>query len=203
MGLVPADAEPQPGLRERILQAALEVTTESGWSAVTMGRLAARVGVSRQTVYNEVGTKPALAEAMVLVESQRFLAAVDAAFESHPDDLLEALRTAILTILEMAEDNPLLHAVASATHGTDTELLPLLTTHSEPLMTMAKQVILGRLETFPLTLSDAEKAVLVDHVVRTVLSHVMRPSGSPQATADGIAWVAAPFLTGAATSLRD
>jgi AcrR family transcriptional regulator len=47
--------------RERIVAAAVEMTTSSGWAAVTMGRLADAAGVSRQTVYNEVGSKPALA----------------------------------------------------------------------------------------------------------------------------------------------
>ena len=47
-------------LRARIVAEASVLTTESGWSAVTMARLAERVGVSRQTVYNEIGTKPAV-----------------------------------------------------------------------------------------------------------------------------------------------
>jgi AcrR family transcriptional regulator len=52
-------------LRARIVAAAAVLTTETGWSEVTMARLAERVGVSRQTVYNEIGSKPALAEAMI------------------------------------------------------------------------------------------------------------------------------------------
>ena len=75
---------PAPTMRERIVGAAAAMTTESGWSAVTMGALADRVGVSRQTVYNEVGTKPGLAEAMILHELDRFLGVVTAAFDAHP-----------------------------------------------------------------------------------------------------------------------
>ena len=44
------------------------MTASVGWASVTMGRLADAVGVSRQTVYNEIGTKPGLAEAMILRE---------------------------------------------------------------------------------------------------------------------------------------
>ena len=76
-------------LRQRIVAAAVELTTTQGWAHVTMSRLAERVGVSRQTVYNEIGTKPALAEAMILAELDRFLAAVESAFDRHPDDLPE------------------------------------------------------------------------------------------------------------------
>ena len=75
-------------MRERVVDAAVRLTGEVGWSQVTMARLAEVVGVSRQTVYNEVGTKQALAEAMVLAELDRFLERVNAGFDAHPDALL-------------------------------------------------------------------------------------------------------------------
>ncbi|MGZ5369646.1 MAG: TetR/AcrR family transcriptional regulator, partial [Aeromicrobium sp.] len=49
-------------LHERLLDAAQEITVASSWSDVTMGRIAEIAGVSRQTVYNEVGSKPELAD---------------------------------------------------------------------------------------------------------------------------------------------
>ena len=64
--------------RERILDAAWQITSEQGWSAITMSRLGEAAGVSRQSVYNEFGTKQQVAEALVARELQRFLAAVDA-----------------------------------------------------------------------------------------------------------------------------
>ena len=166
-------------LRARIVAAAAALTTETGWSEVTMARLAERVGVSRQTVYNEIGTKPALAEAMILTELERFLSVVTEAFDLHPDDMLGAIRTAVRSVLELAEDNPLLHAVVSATHGADTELLPLLTTHAHSLLGVAKAVIGERLEPYDLGLGPAHLDAAIDMVVRVVLSHVMQPSGTP------------------------
>ena len=56
-------------VRQRIVAAAAELTTASGWAQLTMAQLADLVGVSRQTVYNEIGGKPQLAEAMVLPSS--------------------------------------------------------------------------------------------------------------------------------------
>ena len=79
-------------IRDRIVVAATQLTTAEGWASVTMSRLADIVGVSRQTVYNEIGTKPALAEAMILNELALFLDEVDQAFTAHPDDLIEAIR---------------------------------------------------------------------------------------------------------------
>jgi AcrR family transcriptional regulator len=155
-----------------------------------MGRLAEAVGVSRQTVYNEVGNKPALAEAMILDELRRFLALVESAFALHPDDLVAAIRAAVVSVLEHARGNALLHAVVSATHGTDTELLPLLTTHSGELLSVAKDVVLKHVRQYEVTLGADRLEAAVDTVVRVVLSHVMQPSGDPARAADAIGWIA-------------
>jgi len=181
-------------LRQRIVTAAVELTTEVGWAQVTMAKLADRVGVSRQTVYNEVGGKPALAEAMILAELDRFLGVVTEAFDAHPTDLVEAIRAAAAAVLELARGNALLRAVVSATHGADTELLPLLTTHSESLLAAAKLVVQQRLGPYDVRLDPAHLDAAIDMVVRVVLSHVMQPSGEPAATADDIAWIAARVL---------
>jgi AcrR family transcriptional regulator len=179
---------------DRIVAAAVELTTESGWAAITMNKLADRVGVSRQTVYNEIGSKPQLAEEMVLRELALFLAGVERAFDDHPDDLVGAIRAACRGVLELAQDNRLLKAVVSATHGADTELLPLLTTHSEPLLETAKAVVRARVAVYDVTLPPGRLDAAIDLIVRVVLSHVMQPSGSPQSTADDIAWLSAQVL---------
>lgn len=180
--------------RQRIIAAAVALTVRDGWSHVTMGRLADVVGVSRQTVYNEIGSKPALAEALVLNELGRFLSVVEQAFDRYPEDLVNAIRDAVRGVLELAENNTLLHAIVSATHGADTELLPLLTTHAGSLLTTAKAVIADRVARFRLPFDEHQLAVTIDVVVRVVLSHVMQPSGSPNRTAEDIAWVARRML---------
>ena len=185
---------PQLSMRERVLEAAVTLTTSGGWAQVTMARLADEVGVSRQTVYNEIGTKPRLAEAMILRELERFLGLVTVAFDAHPSDLVAAIRDASRSVLEASQDNPLLHAIVSATHGADTELLPLLTTHAGTLLSTAKGVLVDRVAPYGVGLSTPELDAAVDMVVRVVLSHVMQPSGPPAATADDIAWIARRVL---------
>lgn len=180
--------------RERIIAAAIELTTTAGWSGVTMARLAQRSGVSRQTVYNEIGTKDVLAETMILGELASFLGVVEKAFVDHPDDLLVALEAAARDVLEFAQDNSLLKAVVSATHGADTELLPLLTTHAGSLLTTAKTVISARVRTYDVVLEVERLDAAIDMVVRVVLSHVMEPSGTPADTASDIAWIAGRVL---------
>ncbi len=182
------------GLRDRLCDAAALVLTTEGWAKVTMARLAEEVGVSRQTVYNEIGTKSDLAEAVVLRELDRFLAGVIRSFDEHPDDLVEALRASARRVLKYAQDNALLHAVVSATHGADTELLPLLTTHAEFLLEGAKQVVAERVAAYDVPLAEDRLEAAIDMVVRLVLSHVMQPSAEPAETADDIAWIAEQVL---------
>jgi AcrR family transcriptional regulator len=187
---------PAPGgqYRQPIITAAIELTAGSGWSSVTMSRLAEAVGVSRQTVYNEVGSKSALAEAMIFDELGRFLSVVRRAFDRQPADLVEAIREAIRGVLELAEDNTLLRAIVTATHGANTDLLPLLTTHAGSLLTEVTTTLTARVRTYRPPLGDDQVGVLVDLVVRTVLSHIMQPGNRPSVTADGIAWAARRVL---------
>lgn len=181
-------------LREQIVAAAGELTSTSGWASVTMSRLAAEVGVSRQTIHTEVGTKSALAEALVVRELERFLVVVEDALDTHSGDIESAIAAATLGVLELAQDNAVLKAVVSATHGADTELLPLLTTHSDSLLAMAKGVVGAKAATFDLPLTSKQLDVGVDVIVRVVLSHAMQPSAAPEQTAEDLAWAASRVL---------
>jgi AcrR family transcriptional regulator len=181
-------------IRQQIVTAAVELTTGSGWSSVTMARLAGIVGVSRQTVYNEIGSKPALAEAMVLDELARFLAVVEGAFDQHPGDLLESIDGAVRGVLGLAQDSALLRAIVSATQGADTELLPPFTTQSGSLLAAAKTVLAERLATFPVSLEPHRLTTVIDAIVRVVLSHIMAPSGTPDTAAEEITWLTSRLM---------
>jgi AcrR family transcriptional regulator len=185
----------QSSWRSRLIAQAAELTRAGGWQAITMAKLADRVGVSRQTVYNEIGSKRQLAEAMIMHELEVFLQAVEAAFEENPDDLVAAIREAAARVLEMARTNPLLHAVLSASHGAESALLPLLTTQVEPLIEAAHGLVRRHLDGYDHGLDEDRIDPLVDMVIRLVLSHVTAPGAtSPRETADNIAWIAARVL---------
>ncbi|MFL6106847.1 MAG: TetR family transcriptional regulator [Marmoricola sp.] len=180
--------------RERLIDEAAELTRAGGWQSITMAKLADRVGVSRQTVYNEIGSKQQLAEAMIMHELEVFLRSVDAAFAAHPDDLVAAIREAALEVLRNARSNPLLHAVLSASHGAESSLLPLLTTQAEPIIDAAGVLIRGHLQAYDVRLTEDRVSALVDMVIRVLLSHVTAPGGSPERTAEDIAFIAERVL---------
>ena len=181
--------------RDRLVTAAARFTAENGWGALTMAKLADLVGVSRQTVYNEIGGKPQLAEAMVLRELEMFLDLVDSAFVDFPEDLVRAIEAAAFRVLDLARTDPLLHAILSSSQGADSELLPLLTTNSEPLLGAAGQMIREHVASYDVLLEENRVEVLIDMVVRLVLSHVMQPTGEPAQTAETIAWIAERVLS--------
>lgn len=68
-----------PTARESLLDAAGAALAGLPWSLVRMIDVAAVAGVSRQTLYNEFGTKDGLARALVRREADAYLAGVDRA----------------------------------------------------------------------------------------------------------------------------
>ena len=185
---------PLAPIRERLIVAAIDFTVTNSWAELTMAKLASMVGVSRQTVYNELGKKPELAQAMVLHELARFLTRVDEAFVKEPDDVLRAVELAARSALEMGERSPLLRAVLTARQGAESDLLPLLTTHSSAILDTAREMITTHVLTYDLPLERQRLDTLIDMVVRLVLSHIMQPSGTPRETAAAIGWIAAQVL---------
>ena len=159
-----------------------------------MAKLAAEVGVSRQTVYNELGGKPQLAEAMILRELEHFLAVVESAFQDNRQNLAEAIESAAFRVLELARKDPLLHAILSSSQGADSELLPLLTTNSQPLLLAAGDMVRTHVQRYDVPLPEHRVEALIDLVVRLVLSHVMQPTAQPAETAETIAWISARVL---------
>ncbi len=122
--------------RERILDAAWTITVDRGWQAITMAGIGAAAGVSRQSVYNEFGSKEQVAQALIARELLRFLDAVDGGI-ARGEDPAESTTFAAQAVLDLAGTNPLLRAALSAAAGSPSPLLPLLTSASQPLITTA------------------------------------------------------------------
>ncbi|MFJ9178242.1 TetR/AcrR family transcriptional regulator [Streptomyces sp. NPDC102360] len=70
-----------PAARESLLEAAYTALARRPWGGVRMVDVAAVAGVSRQTLYNEFGSKEGLARALVRREADAYLAGVDRALK--------------------------------------------------------------------------------------------------------------------------
>jgi AcrR family transcriptional regulator len=194
---VKAVTRPAPArTRDRLLDAAADLIAVDGWAAVTMGKLAAHVGVSRQTVYNELGAKAELAEALVLRETERFAERVTEVIAAHPGRPVDGVTAAFRQTLEAARVNPLILIALGCPHGGRDDFLPLLTTRPEGVLERSVDTVAALLaRSYPevgLTLS--EWRVAVEAFVRLLLSHLVQPSGSVAHASGQMRWVIGRML---------
>lgn len=179
-------------LRTRLFEAARELAAERPWKSVSMAAVASRAGVSRQTVYNEFGSRDGLTGALVMHEVDGFLAAVETAVREHDDDPVAALTAALDVFLTAAAEDPLVAAVTTDS-GRD-ELLPLVTSGAQPLLRYATDRLAGLLRELWPIVGEPDADFLAECIVRLGLSYVVLPVTSPQATADGIGRLTRPYI---------
>ncbi|SFB62276.1 transcriptional regulator, TetR family [Amycolatopsis marina] len=178
-------------LREELLDVATELLADNGYGRLRMADVAAGVGVSRQTVYNEFGSKSALAQAVALRTASEFLDGIRQRLTS-ADDLVEGIRLAVIYTVEHARDNRLAAAALGTEAGED--LLPLLTTRGEPVLRAATEVAAAHyLERLP-ELDAASADLLAETVVRLSLSHLVLPTHSAAEAAASVCAVIAPAI---------
>lgn len=184
-------------LRDRLLSAAAELTTVSGWARVRMSDIATRVGVSRQTVYNEFGSKMALAEAIALRELQIHLVAVRERLEANRDDLGEAIAQAVEFTIDSSGKDPLLRAILTAATSND-DLLPALASRAEPILDYAVDNISTNFaELWPdLDLTPEDLRTGVDLMIRIIASFVFIPGAGAKVAGQQARWAALRLLAG-------
>jgi AcrR family transcriptional regulator len=117
-----------PAARESLLDAAYTALVRRPWSAVRMVDVAAAAGVSRQTLYNEFGSKDGLARALVRREADGYLAGVDRALTAHSDPSERLTATAEWTT-SAARESALVRAMLT---GCWSERLPSLALSAVP-----------------------------------------------------------------------
>lgn len=117
-----------PAARESLLDAAYTALARRPWSTVRMVDVAAAAGVSRQTLYNEFGSKEGLARALVRREADGYLVGVDRALGAHADARERLTATAEWTT-SAARENALVRAMLT---GCWSERLPSPTLSAVP-----------------------------------------------------------------------
>ncbi len=182
-------------VRDQLLDAAYAAAVRDGWPRVRMADVAAAAGVSRQTLYNEFGTRDGLAGELALRELARFLDGDEAAMDGE-DSPVEAARAATAYVLQRAAVDPLVRSMLTE-HGDD-GLLPLLTTRAEPVLLTAR----GRLcdyftRRWP-ELDEADAALVAEVTTRLAMSYVVLPAEPPDVVAGRVAVLVERILTPAA-----
>lgn len=172
-------AEVRALLEDRVLDATAEMIVAEGWGAVTMSRIATQVGVSRQLLYKQIGSRHILGEAVIARETDRFLSGIAERIAARPDDPVAGLSTAAEYTLRTGADDALLKAVLTGGNGADGELLALLATRSEPVLQRAVAAVLAQARDLylPLGLPADRLTSLAEVFVRLTLSHLLQPTG--------------------------
>ncbi|GAB3203792.1 TetR/AcrR family transcriptional regulator [Nocardia tengchongensis] len=166
-------------LRGRIIEAGRSIVITEGWGAVNMSRLAKEVGVSRPVLYKEFANKHELAEVVVQQEVDTFLVGITECLATHPADVADGMTEAVEFTLRTGADNTLLKAVLSGRSATDTSLLPVLMTETEPVLGRAVTALSAAIRAqYGLDdMSDAELTSMTEVLVRLALSHLFQPTG--------------------------
>ncbi len=182
-------------LRDVALDAAREVVLDRGWAAVRMGAIATRVGISRQSLHAEFGTKDDLGNALVMRETAEFFDGVAARLAEHPADLAGAVSAAAEYMVTAARDNPLLATILTRSSADgDTSLLSLLTVRGEALLESAGAIVRDwAVGQWP-TADPGDVRLMVESVVRLCQSHILTPTRTPSQVAADLAVVACRCL---------
>ena len=182
-------------LRELALDAAREVVLDRGWGAVRMGAIATAVGISRQSLHAEFGTKDDLGHALVLRETVTYLDGVAARLSEHPGDLAGAVSAATEYMLVSTRENPLLQSILTRTSGDgDVSLLSELTIQGEPMLGHAIGIVSDWVRSQWPSTDPADVRLMVETVVRLAQSHILTPVTEPAHAARDLATVACRCL---------
>jgi AcrR family transcriptional regulator len=158
-------------VNERLLDAALEVAADHGLSRLSVGDVAKRAGLSRQTLYKHFASKEDLVSQTVIREAGRIVEAVIEAADGE-DDPLRSLELAIVAALELVRDHPLLDRLVATEPET---LLPLLVEgHGSVLgsvQLVCRQMIAARFA----DLADQQSSAGADLLSRMLVSYAVRP----------------------------
>lgn len=179
-------------LRDSLLDAACWELRERRWEDITMAEVALAAGVSRQTLYNEFGSRGEFAQALVMREATRLLLTTREAVMANRDEPAKALSAAFDVFLDAAAANPLIRTIA-ADDGAGA-LLALLTTHGSALVADAAERLTGIIvEGWP-RVRGADAELLSECLVRLAISYAVLPHGSSRITADAVATLLGPYV---------
>lgn len=171
--------------RDALLDAAYDVAVAGNWQTARMLDVAAAAGVSRQTLYNEFGSKDALAQALAMREAQRFIDGTNRFLdEIHPDAPVDAVAAATQWTIREASNNPLLKAVLT---DDTSELLPYLTTRGDAIIGAARSNIESYWRSHWPEIDADDVALAAEAVARLTLSYLVLPSDGPDGSAEAIA----------------
>lgn len=178
-------------LRNSVLDAMRDLLLTRDWSAVTLSDVARGAGISRQTIYNEFGSRQGLAQGYALRLADRLVDAVHAAIDANVGRIYEAFLEGFRAFFAETAADPLVISLLTGVAKPD--LLQIITTDSGPIITRASDRLTLALTHSWVATSDEDAGVLARAIVRLALSYVSMPPEADHDVAADLARLMTPF----------
>jgi AcrR family transcriptional regulator len=178
--------------RDSILDALCELLLERNWRAVTMTDVAAAAGMSKQTLYNEFGSRRGLAQGYAIRLTDAFASVIEAALLEHENNALDALEQGFAAFFDLSKSDPLVLSLHSGEPPDD--LLRLITTDSDPIIDRAGQRLAQTFQQCWVGASEHQADIISKVVVRLALSYIPTPPADSAQTANDVAQLVTPFI---------
>lgn len=191
-GAMPYRTAARQLLRNTLLDAAGRLLEDRPWAQITMSDVARAAGLSRQTLYKELGTRDEFAQQFVIREGARFLEVVEEAILANLDDPRAAVGAGLEAFLRVASEDPLMRLLLDddGTGG----MLPLITTQSRPVLEWASQRLSQVMRSGWPEVADEDTELLADSLVRLAISYVTMPRSSPGESAAAATTLLGPYV---------
>ena len=178
-------------LRDTVLDAMREELLAKDWSAITLSDVARTAGVSRQTIYNEFGSRQGLAQAYAMRLADRLVGAVSGAIETNVCDVYAAFLQGFRAFFSESAADPLVISLLSGEAKPD--LLQLITTDSGPIITHCSARLTESFISSWVGTTEEDAGVLARAIVRLAMSYVSMPPEADHDVAADLARLMTPF----------
>ena len=178
-------------LRDSVLDAMRDLLLTRDWSAITLSDVARAAGISRQTIYNEFGSRHGLAQGYALRLADRLVDTVRAGLEANVGNLYESFLRGFRDFFTESAADPLV--VSLLTGVAKPDLLQIITTDSGPIITRSSARLATAFTQTWVATSDDDAHVLARAIVRLCLSYVSMPPEADHDVAADLARLMTPF----------
>jgi AcrR family transcriptional regulator len=178
-------------LRDSILDGMREMLLVRDWSSITLTDVAKAAGISRQTIYNEFGSRQGLAEGYALRLADRLVDAVDEAINNNVGQVYDAFLEGFRAFFVESASDPLVISLLSGEAKPD--LLQIITTGSGPIIDRCSQRLTATFQDSWMKASDEDSGVLARAIVRLAMSYVSMPPEADHDVAGDLARLMTPF----------
>jgi AcrR family transcriptional regulator len=178
-------------LRDSVLDAMRDLLLTRDWSSITLSDVARAAGISRQTIYNEFGSRQGLAQGYALRLADHLVDTIHAALDANVGHIYEAFLQGFRGFFAESAADPLVISLLTGVAKPD--LLQLITTDSAPIITRASARLTSALTHSWVAASDEDAGVLARAIVRLALSYVSMPPEANHDVARDLARLMTPF----------